>query len=78
MQEDIDFSSDYTSVGSEEDVDGTVQSLFLSKVGLCTSGIVDQEIINIPTNTNQYFVKNKTKKLTAQNYTELFLKLPFF
>ena len=57
LQEDIDFSSGYTKEISEEDADGTVQSLFLSKSGLCISGIVEEEIINIPESNTSYFAK---------------------
>lgn len=57
LQEDIDFSSDYTKEISEEDADGTVVSLFLSKRGLCISGIVEEEIINIPESDTSYFAK---------------------
>ena len=57
LQEDLDFSFGYTKEISEEDADGTVQSLFLSKKGLCISGIVEEEIISIPESNTSYFAK---------------------
>lgn len=57
LQEDLDFSFGYIKEISEEDADGTVQSLFLSKNGLCISGIVEEEIINIPESNTSYFAK---------------------
>lgn len=57
LQEDIDFRNNYNSEVSEEDADGTVMSLFLSKKGLCVSGIIEEETINMPSDNNQFFAK---------------------
>jgi len=58
LQEDIDFTEGgYKVEASEEDGDGTVLSLFLTKEGLCISGIITEEIIAIPESNQNYFSK---------------------
>ena len=58
LQEDIDFTDgNYKVEASEEDSDGTVLSLFLTKEGLCVSGIITEEIITVPNSNQNFFSK---------------------
>ena len=58
LQEDLDFTlDDYKVEVSEEDTDGTVLSLLLTKEGLCISGGITEEVINVPNEDQDYFLK---------------------
>ena len=68
LQEDIDFNLEgYTTEVSEENTNGNVLSLFLSKEGFCTSGVVFEETINVPSTNQDYFLKVLLEKDNITN-----------
>ena len=56
LQEDVDFTTNYTQEVGEENEDGTAFSLFLSKSGLCISGDIEEEIFTFPNTESGYFL----------------------
>jgi hypothetical protein len=56
LQEDVDFTTNYTQEVGEENEDGTAFSLFLSKSGLCISGDIEEEIFTFPDTESGYFL----------------------
>jgi hypothetical protein len=68
LQEDIDFSSDYTQEIGEENENGSAFSLFLSKDGLCISGNVEEETVTFSNSSNDYFL---SRELSKKNITSI-------
>jgi|11_taG_2_1085331.scaffolds.fasta_scaffold02986_2 hypothetical protein len=63
LQEDLDFTKEnYEQEVAEESASGAVTSLFLTKKGLCISGIVSQEIFKIADSGESFFVKVDLEK----------------
>jgi hypothetical protein len=69
LDEDVDFSSDYTQTIGELNEDETPFSLILTKKGLCTSGFTTTETVNFSSDLNEdYFL---SYKLENSNVTKI-------
>jgi hypothetical protein len=70
LVEDIDFSSGYESEVGEEDASGNIETLILSKKGLCISGQVTSESLVFSNDTQNNFL---TYELENEDVTDILL-----
>lgn len=62
LQEDVDFTSGYKQTIGDENTNGTISTLILSKKGLCTSGEIVEEIISFDESNPEYFLSATLEK----------------
>lgn len=68
LQEDVDFSSNYIQEVGEENEDGSIHSLFLSKKGICISGNITEEVFSFADDTGDFFI---SRELENENVTSI-------
>ena len=67
LQEDVDFSEGYKQEIGEENLNGTIATLFLSKKGLCTSGDIFDEVVSFENSSSQYYLSTTLEKDNITN-----------
>ena len=68
LQEDVDFSFNYIQEIGEENEDGSIFSLFLSKKGMCVSGNITEEVFNFANDQGDFFL---SRELENENVTSI-------
>lgn len=68
LQEDVDFRSGYVQEIGEENADGSIFSLFLTKKGICISGQISEEEFTFSDKDNDYFL---SVSLSQENITDI-------
>jgi len=67
LQEDVDFSDGYTQLIGEENLNGSIATLFLSKKGLCVSGDIFEEVISFDNANSQFYLSTSLEKDNITN-----------
>ena len=67
LQEDVDFTFGYTQKIGEENLNGTISTLILSKKGLCVSGEIFEEIVSFSDANTEYFLSAELEKDNVTN-----------
>jgi len=68
LQEDVDFRSGYMQEIGEENADGSIFSLFLTKKGICVSGQISEEVFTFDNTESDYFL---SVTLGQENVTDI-------
>jgi len=72
LQEDVDFNVNPTQEEGDEDIDGNITSLLLTKKGLCISGEVSEEFFDLTTSEDGYFLSVELERENITNIISVF------
>ena len=67
LQEDLDFNVNVVQEEGEEDLDGNITTLFLTKKGTCISGEVTEEFFDLTNAQSEFFLSIELEKENITN-----------
>lgn len=72
LQEDLDFNVNPIQEEGDEDINGNITSLLLTKKGVCVSGDVSEEIFDLTDAASEYFLSVELEKENITNILAVF------
>ena len=72
LQEDLDFNVNPIQEEGDEDINGNITSLLLTKKGVCISGDVSEEVFDLTNASAEYFLSIELEKENITNIIAVF------
>lgn len=72
LQEDLDFNISPIQEEGDEDINGNITSLLLTKKGVCVSGDVSEEVFDLTSAASEYFLSVELEKENITNILAVF------